>query len=163
MGEHSLPAFFVKAPVAGRAPCMVHFDASSHKETIYGAVGEEYRRRGISLLIVDHPGVGEALRLRHLYSGPDNREAGGGRRRLSRNAPGRRPGPHRHRGALARRLLRAARRRLREAVQVAVSPGARIFDFGGGLRGPHRGYAASPPCRGFGDHAQWVFGTKTLD
>jgi len=71
-GEHSLPAFFVKAPVAGRAPCMVHFDGfDATKETIYGSVGEEYRRRGISLLIVDHPGVGEALRLRQLHSGPD--------------------------------------------------------------------------------------------
>src|SRR5262245_54095043 len=25
-GPHKLPAYFVKAPVAGRAPCMVHFD-----------------------------------------------------------------------------------------------------------------------------------------
>src|SRR5262249_15065968 len=71
-GAASLPAFFVKAPVPGPAPCMVHFDGfDATKETIYGSVGEEYRRRGISLLIVDHPGVGEALRLRGLHSGPD--------------------------------------------------------------------------------------------
>ena len=35
-------------------------------------VGQEFRRRGIALLIVDHPGVGEALRLRNLYSGPES-------------------------------------------------------------------------------------------
>src|SRR3954468_4448255 len=59
-GNTSLPAFFVKASIAGPAPCMVHFDGfDATKETIYGSVGEEYRRRGISLLIVDHPGVGE--------------------------------------------------------------------------------------------------------
>src|SRR5262249_29738940 len=68
----SLPALFSKAPVPGRAPCMVHFDGFDiTKELIYGAAAEEYRRRGISLLIVDHPGVGEALRLRGLTGGHD--------------------------------------------------------------------------------------------
>jgi dienelactone hydrolase len=68
----SLPALFSKAPVAGRAPCMVHFDGFDiTKELIYGAAAEEYRRRGISMLIVDHPGVGEALRLRGLTGGHD--------------------------------------------------------------------------------------------
>jgi dienelactone hydrolase len=41
------------------------------KEIIYLNIGDEFYRRGISLLIVDHPGVGEALRLRNMYSGPD--------------------------------------------------------------------------------------------
>ena len=41
------------------------------KELIYLRTGEEFRRRGISLLIVDHPGVGEALRLRNMPGGPD--------------------------------------------------------------------------------------------
>src|SRR5215216_3716787 len=68
-GEHKLPAFFMKAPVPGRAPCMVHFDGFDvMKEIIYGGTADEYRRRGISLLIVDHPGVGEALRLQHRAS-----------------------------------------------------------------------------------------------
>ncbi len=70
--EGSLPALFSKAPGPGRAPCVVHFDGFDiTKELIYGAAGEEYRRRGISLLIVDHPGVGEALRLRGLAGGHD--------------------------------------------------------------------------------------------
>jgi dienelactone hydrolase len=70
----SMPALFSKAPVKGRAPCMVHFDGFDvMKEIIYQYHGmaEEFRRRGISLLIVDHPGVGEALRLRNMHSGPD--------------------------------------------------------------------------------------------
>jgi dienelactone hydrolase len=53
---------------------MVHFDGFDvMKELIYQSQGiaEEFRRRGVSLLIVDHPGVGEALRLRNMYSGPE--------------------------------------------------------------------------------------------
>jgi len=51
---------------------MVHFDGFDiMKELIYMRTGEEFRRRGISVLIVDHPGVGEALRLRNMPSGPD--------------------------------------------------------------------------------------------
>jgi dienelactone hydrolase len=69
---NSLPAIFVPAPGKGPGPCMVHFDGFDWlKEFSYLLSGEEFRRRGISLLIVDHPGVGEALRLRNLYSGPD--------------------------------------------------------------------------------------------
>jgi len=51
---------------------MVHFDGFDvTKELLYQRTGEEFRRRGIALLIVDHPGVGEALRLRNMSGGPD--------------------------------------------------------------------------------------------
>jgi len=65
----SMPALFVKAPVPGRAPCIVHFDGFDFlKEFIYHMTDVlEFWRRGISVLIVDHPGVGEALRLRNMY------------------------------------------------------------------------------------------------
>ena len=70
--------FVLSAPVAGRAPCMVHFDGLDvTKEIIYAAVADEFRRRGVSLLIVDHPGVGAALRLRGLPSGPDTEKPAG--------------------------------------------------------------------------------------
>jgi len=70
--ETSLPALFIPALGKGKAPCMIHFDgADGIKELLYFVTNNEYRRRGISLLIVDHPGVGEALRLRDLYTGPD--------------------------------------------------------------------------------------------
>ena len=68
----SMPALFSKAPGQGRLPCMVHFDGFDvMKEVIYQAVAKDFRQRGISVLIVDHPGVGEALRLRNMYSGVD--------------------------------------------------------------------------------------------
>ncbi len=51
---------------------MVHFDGFDvTKELLYQRTGEEFRRRGIALLIVDHPGVGEALRLRNMSGGLD--------------------------------------------------------------------------------------------
>jgi dienelactone hydrolase len=66
----SMPALFSRAPVKGPAPCMVHFDGFDiMKEKIYFMAADEFRRRGVSLLIVDHPGVGEALRLRNMYGG----------------------------------------------------------------------------------------------
>jgi fermentation-respiration switch protein FrsA (DUF1100 family) len=69
-GGTSLPALFVPADRDGPAPCMIHFDGLDvMKELIYlSGLPEEFRRRGISTLIVDHPGVGEALRLRNLTS-----------------------------------------------------------------------------------------------
>lgn len=68
----SLPALFVKAG-SGRGPCMVMFDGFDiMKETIcLMGIHEDFRRRGISMLIVDHPGVGEALRLRGLVGMPE--------------------------------------------------------------------------------------------
>ncbi len=67
----SMPAIFSKAPLKGRAPCMVHFNGFDNlKEFLYQASADEFRRRGISLLIVDHPGVGDALRLRNMHLEP---------------------------------------------------------------------------------------------
>ena len=62
-------ANFVAAEgVDGRAPVMVAYNGlDSMKEMIYGSgSAQELARRGISTLIVDHPGSGEALRLRGL-------------------------------------------------------------------------------------------------
>ncbi|MFD3504537.1 alpha/beta hydrolase family protein [Streptomyces sp. NPDC058676] len=74
--DTSLPALFVQAEEAtsGRAPCMVHYNGlDSTKEMIYGSgIAQELARRGISTLIVDHPGSGEALRLRGLTGRHDS-------------------------------------------------------------------------------------------
>jgi dienelactone hydrolase len=69
----SLPALFVPAVGEGPAPCIIHFDGFDVlKETLYlNNVGDAFRRRGVSLLIVDHPGVGEALRLRNMCASPE--------------------------------------------------------------------------------------------
>jgi dienelactone hydrolase len=74
----TLPALFIRAEGArpdaqGRLPCMVMFDGFDiMKETIcLMDIHEDWRRRGISMLIVDHPGVGEALRLQGLHGMPE--------------------------------------------------------------------------------------------
>lgn len=73
----SYPALFVKAaPGAdGRpAPCLVSCNGlDSMKEQIYGAGNPEaFRLRGISTLVIDQPGTGEALRKRGLVGRHDS-------------------------------------------------------------------------------------------
>lgn len=73
--DTSLPALFVAAEgVTGRAPCMVFYNGlDSTKEMAYGSgMAQQLARRGISTLIVDHPGSGEALRLRGLIGRYDS-------------------------------------------------------------------------------------------
>ncbi|WP_322068704.1 alpha/beta hydrolase family protein [Paraburkholderia bannensis] len=63
----TLAGLLVKAERADGtpAPCIAHFNGlDSTKEMIYGAgIAQALARRGISTLMVDQPGVGEALRL----------------------------------------------------------------------------------------------------
>jgi alpha-beta hydrolase superfamily lysophospholipase len=67
----SLAALFVNAGSPGeKAPCIAFFNGlDSTKEIIYGSgIAQELQRRGISTLIVDQPGVGEALRLHGMHA-----------------------------------------------------------------------------------------------
>lgn len=66
-GDGSLPGLLVKASTAGgRNPFIVLFNGlDSTKEMVYGTgIAQELARRGVSSLIIDQPGSGEALRLR---------------------------------------------------------------------------------------------------
>lgn len=71
--DGALPALFVRGKGKGPRPCMIHFDGLDvMKELLYmTGIGTELAARGISCLIVDHPGVGEALRLQGLKSFPE--------------------------------------------------------------------------------------------
>lgn len=65
-----MPALVVPAaPVAGKpAPLVIHIQGfDSIKETQFPML-QEYRRRGLSCLIVDQPGAGGALRLHGLFA-----------------------------------------------------------------------------------------------
>ena len=65
----NFPALFVRGDGEGRRPCMVFCNGlDSVKEMIYLTVRETFARRGISVLMVDQPGVGEALRLSGLHA-----------------------------------------------------------------------------------------------
>ena len=63
----SLPAYFVKASAGDgvRKPCVVHFDGLDiTKELLYMRGVPDLVKRGISVLLVDGPGTGEAIRFR---------------------------------------------------------------------------------------------------
>lgn len=68
-GEDKYSALFIRAPAtSGPAPCVVSCNGlDSMKEQIYGnGFAQALARRGISTLLLDQPGTGEALRLRGL-------------------------------------------------------------------------------------------------
>ena len=124
----TLPAYFSQAPATddGPAPVIVLVNGlDSTKEHMYSSSHwEELAARGISCLMLDQPGTGEALRLQGLTARIDT-EAWAGAAvdyLLTRDDVDARP--DRHRGLVARRLLRAPRRRVREAVRAGASPGA---------------------------------------
>ncbi len=73
-----LDALFVRAPEGdGPAPCVIHFGgADSLKEHLYMRYRDEWRKQGVALLIVDHPGVGTAIRLKGLPTRADIEVAG---------------------------------------------------------------------------------------
>ena len=64
----ALPAYFTRAETSGPAPCMIMWNGlDSTKEHMYTSGWcQELAARGISTLMVDCPGSGEALRLRGL-------------------------------------------------------------------------------------------------
>jgi hypothetical protein len=161
-GEHKLPAFFVKAPVAGKAPCMVHFDGFDvTKEIIYQATADEYRRRGISLLIVDHPGVGEALRLHKLPSIPETEKPA----KAAVDYLETRADVDKDRIGMVALSLggyyapRAAAYEKR--FNCCVAWGA-IYDFGVAFAARVSGIN-EPSVPGYPEHGQWVFGKDTLE
>lgn len=159
---HKLAAFFSKAPVPGKAPCMVHFDGFDvTKEIIYQAAADEYRRRGISLLIVDHPGCGEALRLDHLPSIPETEKPA----KAAVDYLETRADVDADRIGIVALSLggyyapRAAAYEKR--FKCCVAWGA-IFDFGVAFAARING-TNEPSVPGFADHAQWVFGKNSLE
>jgi dienelactone hydrolase len=65
----SFPALFVRGQGFGPRPCVVFCNGlDSVKEMIYLTIRDEFAKRGVSCLMVDQPGVGEALRLGGLHA-----------------------------------------------------------------------------------------------
>ena len=113
-----LPALFHRAPGNGRRPAMIHFDGFDVTKEWMHLCGNRAGVRGarhFATLMVDHPGIGAALRLQGLPMNPDSERWASAamdwleQPRRRRCAPGRRgrdePGW----------LLRAARGGVREA------------------------------------------------
>jgi dienelactone hydrolase len=74
----TLPALFMKAPVAGPAPTVVIINGMDNcKEMSIFFAGLEFARRGMHTLAMDGPGQGETLRLRAIPSRYDYEVPGG--------------------------------------------------------------------------------------
>lgn len=78
-GAASLPALLVPGEGPGPWPVLLHLDGfDGMKEMLYlMGLPEELRRRGVATLVLDHPGVGEAVRLRGLHVEPETERAAG--------------------------------------------------------------------------------------
>ena len=77
--QGSLPAYFVHAnnTTSTRNPCVVFFDGLDvTKELQYSRGVEDLVKRGISCLVMDGPGTGEAIRFRNYYLRHDYEVAG---------------------------------------------------------------------------------------
>ena len=75
----SLPGYFVQAKntQSARNPCVVFFDGLDvTKELQYGRGVEDLVKRGLSCLVMDGPGTGEAIRFRNYYLRHDYEVAG---------------------------------------------------------------------------------------
>jgi len=75
----SLPGYFVHAqnPKSKRAPCVVFFDGLDITKEIQFVRGvTDLIKRGISCLVMDGPGTGEAIRFRQMYLRHDYEVAG---------------------------------------------------------------------------------------
>lgn len=63
----ALSAVFIPGQGAGPRPCMIFCNGlDSTKEMVTLALRDRFAKRGISTLVIDQPGVGEALRLNNL-------------------------------------------------------------------------------------------------
>lgn len=64
-----LSAVFIPGQGAGPRPCMIFCNGlDSTKEMVALALRDRFAKRGISTLVIDQPGVGEALRLHDLHA-----------------------------------------------------------------------------------------------
>ena len=108
-----LPGYFVPAQNAksARPPCVVFFDGLDITKEIQFLRGvPDLVKRGISVLVMDGPGTGEAIRFRGMPLRHDYEKAGSACIDYLENARRRRHKAHRHRRHQPRRLLRAALR-----------------------------------------------------
>jgi len=160
-----LPALFVKGRGQGDAlPCMVHFDGLDvMKELLYyTGMAQELALRGISCLIVDHPGVGEALRLGGLHGFPETERPAAAAVDYLETRPDVDPARI---GMMALSLggyyaVRSVAYEKR--FKCCVAWGA-MYDFGKRFRARAEGGGTLPSVPNFLEHCQWMLGTGSLD
>lgn len=162
----TLPALYVPAVgvESGGAPCMVHFDGLDvTKEILYLlGMGTALRDRGVSVLLVDNPGVGEALRSKGLTNFPEAEVPGAacidyleGRDDVDASRIGIMAlslgGFHAPRAAAFERRFRCC-----------VAWGAN-YDWGATQRYRYESGDQRLPVPHYWDHVMWVFGESNIE
>jgi len=160
----NLPCLFYRAAGDGPRPAMIHFDGFDvTKEWMHlSGVPHELALRGISTLMVDHPGIGAALRLQNLPTSPESEKWATAALNYLET---RRDIDSARIGVVAMSLggyyaPRAAAFEKRLACCIAW--GARwdnALSHGRILRDPN----AARSITGWVDHALWVYGAKDID
>jgi dienelactone hydrolase len=162
--EKSLPGLLYKAHSAGPRPCLIFFsgfDVSKEYLFLFG-IGPELSARGISVLFIDHPGVGEALRLRGLHAFPETERATTPcvdylqtRRDIDSNRI----------GVIGVSLggYYAARSAAFEKRLAACICWGGQWDYGAVTLARARRQGTALSVSSWAEHAQWVFGVDTMD
>lgn len=163
-GESSLPGLLYKARGETPRPCLVFFsgfDVSKEYLFLFG-VGAELAVRGISTLFIDHPGVGEALRLRKLYGFPETERAASPCVDYLQRRGDIDPA---HIGVLGVSLggYYAARSAAFEKRLAACICWGGQWDYGAVTLARARRQGTALSVSGWAEHAQWVFGVDTMD
>jgi dienelactone hydrolase len=162
--QSSLPGLLYKARGETPRPCLIFFsgfDVSKEYLFLFGA-GAELAARGISTLFIDHPGVGEALRLRKLYGYPETERAASPcvdyLQRRGDIDPARI-------GVIGVSLggYYAARSAAFEKRLAACICWGGQWDYGAVTLARARRQGTALSVSGWAEHAQWVFGVDTMD
>ena len=133
----------------------------SAKEHMYSSAHwEELAARGISCLMLDQPGTGEALRLQGLTARIDTEAWAGAAVDWLETRDDVDADADRHRRLVARRLLRPAGRRVREALRPVRRLG-RQPQLGRGAAPPARARGRAARCRTTGSTCSGCGGTTT--
>jgi dienelactone hydrolase len=162
-----LSALYVKADTASAAtpaPCVVEFDGFDvQKEIIFtSGMPEALTRRGLSTLIVDHPGVGEALRLQGLTVDLKTERAAGAAIDYLETLPEVDAGRI---GMLAMSMggYYAPRATAFEPRIKACACWGGNYDWGEVQRERYRNSEAGRPIPHFWDHLKWALGVETVE
>ena len=162
----SLSALFMNADTSTSepAPCVVEFDGFDiYKEIIFTTgMPEALSRRGMSTLIVDHPGVGEALRLHNITVEPKTEKPAAAAIDYLETRP---EVDSRRIGMLAMSMggyyaPRAAA--FEPRIRACVCWGGN-YDWGAVQRTRYEDSKAGRPITHFWEHMKWALGANSID
>ena len=163
-GESHLSALYTRAEgVEGRAPILVQLNGLDSTKEMKYRVGlpRWLAQRGVSSLVVDQPGTGEALRLQGLHAVYNSEIWASKIVDWLEKRDDVDPEADRPRGRFAGRLLLPSRRRLRAALRLRRRLGGQSRLARRAKEAPRAG--GQFPVPHYWDHVRWVWGAQDMD